>query len=85
MKRKTSFSLQPQTLRWLTKTAQTAGLSRSALMEVIVKEAREHSVAVKALTENAPIAWDVTLDGDRRRANERRTTRRPGEQDRRKE
>jgi ribosome-associated translation inhibitor RaiA len=40
MKNRTSVSLSNETLTWLTKTAKKVGLSRSALLDMIVRATR---------------------------------------------
>jgi chromatin segregation and condensation protein Rec8/ScpA/Scc1 (kleisin family) len=82
MKRKTSFSLNVQTLRYLTTTAARAGINRSALLEIIVREARLHSELIRRLTAE-PLNYDPAKDGERRSGTDRRSTPRIGP-DRRK-
>jgi hypothetical protein len=68
MKRKTSFSLDYETLQWLTKTARASGLSRSALLEVMVRREK----LIQAEQDKKKAAEEQAFNGPYRRATDRR-------------
>jgi hypothetical protein len=76
MKSKFTVSLSPDTLRWLTTESARMGLSRSALIEIIVRAAMHGIPAVDCLRD----ATSTEYTGPERRKNPR-----PGPHQRRKD